>query len=47
MENGSIEIGLPDKIEFSDQGQFIGMMRKWFDPKIIFLFFVIFWDGLS
>jgi len=46
MEKEAIEIGLPDKIEFSDHGHFIGIIRKWFGPKIIFLtFFVIFWDG--
>jgi hypothetical protein len=46
MQKESIEIGLPDKMEFSDHGHFIGIIRKWFGPKIIFLtFFVIFWDG--
>ena len=42
MQKESIEIGLPDKIEFSDHGHFIGIIRKWFGLKIIFLtFFVI------
>ena len=46
MTQETIDIGLPNKIEFSDHGHFIGIIRKWFGPKIIFLtFFVIVWDG--
>lgn len=46
MKEESIDIGLPDKIEFIDQGHFIGIKRKWFSPKIIFLtIFAIFWNG--
>lgn len=37
MQKESIEIRLPDKMEFSDHGHFIGIIRKWFGPPIIFL----------
>jgi hypothetical protein len=46
MKDETFEIGLPDKIEFSDHGHYIGIIRKWFGlPIIILTFFVIFWDG--
>ena len=42
MKKETIDIGLPDKIEFSDNGHFIGIIRKWFGPPIIFLHFLLF-----
>lgn len=46
MQKESIEIGLPDKMVFEDHGHFIGITRRWFGLKIIFLtFFVIVWNG--
>jgi len=46
MKKETIEIGLPDKMEFTDHGHFIGISRKWFDRKIISkTFFAIFWNG--
>lgn len=46
MKKEPIEIGLPDKFEFTDYGHFITIVRKWFGPKIVyFSFFAIFWNS--
>ncbi len=45
MGKKPIEIGLPDKFEFTDYGNFIRIVRKWFGPRIIYItFFTILWN---
>jgi hypothetical protein len=46
MKKEPIEVGLPDKFEFTDYGHFITIVRKWFGPKIFYVtFFAILWNG--
>jgi hypothetical protein len=46
MKKKPIEIGLPDKFEFTHYGHFIRIVRKWFGPKIVyFSLFAILWNS--
>lgn len=42
----SIDVGLPEKLEFCDRGTHIEIIRKWFGVKtVVYTLVAIFWNG--
>ena len=46
MSDAPIDIGLPEKMSFTNHGTYIEFVRKWFGSKFVFLTgFVFIWNG--
>jgi len=46
VDDAPIEIGLPERLTYREDGLHLEIVRRWFGPKFLFLTaFTVFWDG--